>query len=80
MPPDPTRRELAEIQALIADAEGELMALELHLGREGLLADPSDPSDPVGCLRIWLAALRGRRDELRRDDGAAPPSGPARLH
>ena len=70
---------LREIEDMLAEAEAALMALGLHLGREGLVADPSDPLDPVGCLGIWLDALRRRRDELLRG-GEAGPSGPRRLH
>jgi hypothetical protein len=58
-------QELASIEALIEQAEKELKALKLRLGRNGgPPPDPSDPSDPVSCLEIWLAALRGRRAAL----------------
>ena len=58
-------QELASIEALIEQAEKELKALKLRLGRNGgPPPDPSDPSEPVSCLEIWLAALRERRTEL----------------
>jgi hypothetical protein len=55
-------QELASIEALIERAEHELKAVKLRLKENG--GPPSDPSDPVSCLEIWLAALRGRRTEL----------------
>jgi hypothetical protein len=64
MPPD-RAQELASIEALIEQAEHELKALRLK-GNGGPPPDPSDPFDPVGCLEIWLAALRGHRTELLR--------------
>jgi hypothetical protein len=58
-------QELASIEALIEQAEHELKSVKLRLGRNGgAPPDRSDPSDPVSCLEIWLAALRGRRTEL----------------
>ncbi len=69
MPPDSRRRELAEIEALIARAEAELAELARGLEQDGHGPDPSDPFDPVGCLEIWLRALRDRRDELVRRAG-----------
>ena len=66
MPPDPAQ-ELADIEALIELAEDELKALRLRSRRDGgPPPDPSDPFDPISCLEIWLAALRGRRAELLR--------------
>jgi hypothetical protein len=61
MPADRVQ-ELAIIKALIERAEDQLKALKLRLGRNG--GPPPDPSDPVSCLEIWLAALRGRRAAL----------------
>ena len=58
--------ELAEVEALIAQAETELAVLRRPLEREGRFPDPSDPFDPAGCLEIWLRALRERRDDLLR--------------
>jgi hypothetical protein len=58
--------ELAEVEALIAQAETELAVLRRPLEREGRPPDPSDPFDPAGCLEIWLRALRERRDDLLR--------------
>ena len=58
--------ELAEVEALIAQAETELAVLRRSLEREGRPLDPSDPCDPAGCLEIWLRALRERRDDLLR--------------
>ncbi len=58
-------KELADMEVLIERAESELEALRLRLHQEGRLPpDPSDPFDPITCLEIWLAALRGRRAEL----------------
>jgi hypothetical protein len=58
-------QELASIEALIEQAEHQLKAVKLRLkGNGGPPPDPSDPSEPVSCLEIWLAALRGRRTEL----------------
>jgi hypothetical protein len=55
-------QELASIEALIEQAEHQLKAVKLRLKGNG---GPSpDPSEPVSCLEIWLAALRGRRTEL----------------
>ena len=55
--------ELAEVEALTAQAETELAVLRRPLEREGR---PPDPFDPAGCLEIWLRALRERRDDLLR--------------
>ena len=66
MPPD-CAQELAAIEALIEQAEDDLKALRLRLkGNGGPPSNPSSPFDPIGCLEIWLAALRGRRAELLR--------------
>ena len=56
--------ELAAIEALIEQAEDDLKALRLLKGNGGPPSNPSSPFDPIGCLEIWLAALRGRRAEL----------------
>jgi hypothetical protein len=66
MPPDGALPEMAEVEALIAEAEAELAVLRRPLEREGRTPDPSDPFDPAGCLEIWLRALRERRDDLLR--------------
>ena len=58
--------ELAEVEVMIAQAEAELAELRRRLEQEGRSPEPSDPSDPVGCLEIWLAALRTCRKELSR--------------
>jgi hypothetical protein len=64
MPPD-RAQELDDVEALIEVAEDELAALRRHRQRDGgQPSNPSDPFDPVSCLEIWLAALRGRRTEL----------------
>jgi len=61
--------ELAEVEALIAQAEAELAVLGRHPERDGRAPDPSDLFDPTGCLEIWLRALREHRDNiLRRTD------------
>ena len=57
-------QELASIEALIEQAEDELKALRLFKGNGRPPSNPSNPFDPIGCLEIWLAALRGRRTEL----------------
>jgi hypothetical protein len=58
-------QELARIKALIEQAEHKLKALRCCFnGNGGPPPDRSDPSDPISCLEIWLAALRGRRAEL----------------
>jgi hypothetical protein len=55
-------QELAEIEALIEQAEHELQGLRARFTRNGgPPLDPSDPADPISCLEIWLAALCGRR-------------------
>ena len=69
MPSDGVLPELAEVEALIAEAEAELAVLRQHLEREGRAPDPSDPSDPTRCLEIWLRALRERRDDILRRTG-----------
>jgi hypothetical protein len=65
MPPD-RAQELAQIEALIEQAEDELEALRLRPKGSRGSAHRSDPFDPISCLKIWLAALRGRRAELLR--------------
>ena len=64
MPSDGVLPELAEVEALVAQAEVELAVLRQRLEHEGRSPDPSDPFDSVGCLEIWLRALRERRDDL----------------
>jgi hypothetical protein len=66
MPSDGVLPELAEVEALIAQAETELAVLRRPLEREGRSPDPSDPFDPAGCLEIWLRALREFRGDLLR--------------
>lgn len=66
MPPDGNPPELAEVEALIAQAEAGLAVLRRRLEREGRTPDPLDPSDPGGCLELWLRALRERRDDVLR--------------
>jgi hypothetical protein len=64
MPPD-RAQELAAIEALIEQAENELKALRLRPQPEGRPPpDRSDPFDPISCLEIWLAALKGHRAQL----------------
>jgi hypothetical protein len=64
MSPD-RAQELASIEALIERAEDELETLRLHLeATGGPPPNRSNPSDPVSCLEIWLAALCGRRAAL----------------
>src|SRR3954451_14702885 len=53
MPLDGALPELAAGEALIAQAEAELAVLRQHPEREGRAPDPSDSSDPAGCLEIW---------------------------
>jgi hypothetical protein len=66
MPPDRVQ-ELAKIEALIEQAEEQLKALMLRsIGHGRQAGRRSDPSDPISCVEIWLAALRGRRAELLR--------------
>ena len=55
MPSDGVLPELAEVEALIAEAEAELAVLRQHLEREGRAPDPSDPFDPAGCLESGRA-------------------------
>ena len=69
MSSDGTLPELAEVEALIAEAEAKLAVLRQHLECEGRAPGPSDPFDPVGCLEIWLRALRERRDDILRRTG-----------
>ena len=66
MPSDGVLPELAEVEALIAQAETELAVLRRPLECEGRSPDPSDPFDPAGCLEIWLRALREFRGDLLR--------------
>lgn len=71
MPPDDgRRRELAEIEALIAKAEAELVVLT----RAGAAAsrDRADADDALACLELWLKALRARRDGLLGKLGQVP--------
>jgi len=63
MPSDGVLPELAEVEALIAQAETELAVLRRPLECEGR---SPDPSDPAGCLEIWLRALREFRGDLLR--------------
>ena len=71
MSPDGVLPELAEVEALIAQAETELAVLGRFLEREGRFFDPADPFDPVGCLEIWLAALYAARAGLLHASGQA---------
>ena len=64
MPHEGTTPGLAEVEAMIGDAEAELEAVRRRLERRGRVPDPSDPADPVACLEIWLAALRAHRARL----------------
>ena len=72
MPPDGNPPELAEIEALIAEAEAELAVLRQRLECGSRAPDPSDPFNPVGCLEIWLAALYATRAGLLHASGQAP--------
>jgi hypothetical protein len=75
LPADRARRDLAGLAAMIVGAELELATLHRRLARAGSAPDPSDPFDPVGCLETWLAALRGRREELLRARGEGSIAG-----
>ena len=60
-------QELVKLGELIKRAEDEMETFRLRLkGDGGSPPDRSDPSDPISCLEIWLAALYGRRAELLR--------------
>jgi hypothetical protein len=56
---------LAEIEAMIGDAEAEIVALRHRLACDGGPApDPTDPLDELSCLEIWLRALRRTRTRM----------------
>jgi hypothetical protein len=65
MPPD-RAQELAQIEAMIGQAEAQLAAHKLRLKHGGRTPNPSDPFDQIGCLKLWLAVLRGLRNDLLR--------------
>ncbi len=67
--PSDRAQELAQIEAMIGQAEAELAAHRLRLKHEGRSPNPSDPFDQVGCLKLWLAVLRRLRSEWLRQDG-----------
>jgi hypothetical protein len=74
---------LSEIEAMIADAESQIVALRLRLARDvGPMRDPTDPLDKLSCLEIWLRALRRTRTRmlLGLPETELPPAGPAWLH
>ena len=61
-------QELARIGALIGQAEVELATHKLRLKRAGRSPSRADPFDQVGCLELWLAALREHRSALLRPE------------
>ena len=65
--PPPRRFDLAETDALIAEAEARLAAFEAAGGPP---SDSSRVDDPVRCLGLWLAALRRHRVALLLPRGA----------
>jgi hypothetical protein len=58
-----------EIKALIGQAEAELAEHKRRLRPEGRSPTPSSSFDQIGCLELWLAALRDQRDLLLRPGG-----------
>jgi hypothetical protein len=58
-----------KIEALIGQAEAELAAHKRHLSLEGRSPNPASSFDQIGCLELWLAALRDQRDLLLRSGG-----------
>jgi hypothetical protein len=72
---------LAEIEAMIGDAEAEIVALRDRLACDGGPApDPTDPLDELSCLEIWLRALRRTRMLLGMPELEALPAKPRWLH
>ena len=74
---------LAEIEAMIGDAEAEIVALRHRLACDGGPAlDPTDPLDELSCLEIWLRALRRTRTRmlLGMPELEALPAKPRWLH
>jgi hypothetical protein len=74
---------LAEIEAMIGDAEAEIVALRHRLACDGgPTPDPTDPLDELSCLEIWLRALRRTRTRmlLGMPELEALPAKPRWLH
>ena len=74
---------LAEIEAMIADAEARIVALRRYPARDGgPVRDPADPLDKLSCLEIWLRALCRTRMQmlLGMPETELPAARPSWLH